>query len=1401
MLENTTTIPSLRKASPAAAAVGVLLGTLALAGAPSASAAPVIHPSGGGYLAVAASSQYSAAFPPAAAFDRDVAGVSRGTSLSPDFDWAISGTGPAYLRFELAQIQSVTSIFYAQRTGNIAAWDKVDRISIWTGTSAPFAPADPGVLPHAIIPVTNRQSAIWTEYALPSVLTGRYFLFKLEQTPAVGGNIGASELRLGAAPPDISAPALAYISPSPGAAVPILNAIEVGFSEPVGGLDASDLLINNVPAESVVPLTPSQFLFTFQPAATGAVNVAWAANHGIRDISSHSNLFAGSGWSYAVHPQAGAGSIYISEFLASNSGDLADSLQDELGNAPDWIEIHNASDVVANLTGWFLTDDAQRLSRWKFPPVLIPANGYLVVFASDRNTNVSGRLHTNFKLSAGGGYLALANSATNVISEFSAYPQQQADVSYGRDRLNPDLIGYFTNPTPGSPNAAQGAGFCPPVEFSHSSGTFVNAFSVSLSVPDPAAKIRYVLVTNNVPQGSNAVLNIPTTNSLLYTGPITVSNTMQVRARAFPTTGGLFPGPPGTESFVRLSAGAAQFTSDIPIILLDNIGGGLIPASRDQNAIVMVFEPVSGVASMTNPPSLVTRAGINIRGLSTAGFPKSSFAVEAWDEFNDDRDVRFCGMPAESDWVLYAPNQFDIPLIHNPLMHQLSRDIGRYASRTRFAEVFVNQSGGNVMFFPPAGGNYNGVYVVEEKIKRGKDRVDVDKLEPGVTAFPEVTGGYIFKNDAVDPDEVRFFAGGLSNSFQVYVEPPGPEMVSPLRSAQNQFFTNRLNTFYAALNAANWTNPITGYAQYFDVDAGIDHHLLNVLALNADAFRISGYAHIPRNGKITMGPIWDFDRALGTSRVEERPFNPRSWRGINYDGNTDFFNASIFFNNAWYRRLFRDPDFWQRYVDRYQDLRSDLWSTNRILALVDTLANEVRAAQPREVARWGGSVGSDTSPRQGLHSANGYSHDFGAGSYQSEIDFLKRWLLDRMEFIDTNFLARPNMQSGAGLLSNTVVLTITGPSVPGSVVYYTTNGVDPRSAGGGISPSARVYGSPITLARNSRIMVRARNTAHRNLTGLHNPPLTTPWSGLVAKTIVVQPIPLAVTEIMYHPPDAPIGNTNDADNFEFIELRNVGAGACNLAGVRFTNGIQFTFQSTNAVTNLGPGDFLVLVKNRTAFLSRYPQVTNIAGQYTGSLDNSGERLRLEGAVGETIADFRFGDDWLPMTDGNGFSLVARNEAAVPAGDIGKAAWRSSSAAGGSPGEADPVPADSDSDGLPDTWEMENELDHLSDEGFDGRDGDPDGDGMSNWQEFIAGTLASNPASRLMVSSSIAGEHVILSFSATAGRSYSLQQRVTLESEWQFAQDFPASGEHRVLTITNALSDGTRFYRVVTPGKP
>jgi len=1109
-------------------------------------------------------------------------------------------------------------------------------------------------------------------------------------------NLDSSDLVIDAelrATLDETPPIIVARSPAPGT-VSELAAIQVNFSEDVAGVDAADLLINNQPATNVLAISPSIYTWEFSQPPTGTVNVAFADGHGITDVSAQSNAFAGSTWSYTLNTNIMLPQFFITEFMANNSGDGVNGIRDEDGDSSDWIEIYNSQGTPGNIGGWFLTDTTNNLTKWRFPNgATVPANGYLIVWASGKNrTNNLARPHANFQLNTTGEYLGLLNPMTNVISEFyPTYPTQRVDVSYGRDRVNPSIVGFYTTPTPGSNNVTSGSGFAPEVQFSRAGGSFAGSFQLALSVEDTNSEIRYTLV--NSAQSFATATNIPTQASTLYTGPITVNDTVQVRARAFKTNGNFFPGPVRTECYLALGSGASNFVSTLPIIVLHTIGttsmSGGYP-TPDNSIIFACFDNDSGTATLNGPPQMIKRAGVNLRGSSTQGFPKPSFAVELWDEFNEDEEESVAGLPKESDWVLYSPNQFDLSMMHNPIMHQVARDMGYYSSRTRFVEVFfrngtgpltanTNQTGANM-------GDYYGIFVLEEKVKRDGNRVDIDELQVQNTNAPSVTGGYLLKVDRTDANERTFSGGSMTINYQ---DPDGLEMVTPVRAAQANYIKSYLDTMYAGLQGTALTN-IAGpnhYSNFIDLDDTLDLHIVNVLVMNADGYRLSGYMYKPRNGKLVMGPLWDVDRGLGTSRGDQRTFHPRAWQSHDAsscggtDYGTDFFGGSLVNTWVWLNRLFTDVDFWQMWVDRYQQWRLTVLDTNNIGAMVDEFAAQIIPAQPRESRRWGGNGASNTDPRNGtVQNCTGqYSHNF-PGTYQGEVDFQKRWLFDHINFMDTNLLNRPALSARGGQVPLGTLVTLTDTSgKTNTAIYYTLDGSDPRGFQGTTNPAAILYSGPITIADNVRIRARAVNANHRNLTGTlpsgsRNPIVSTPWSGDVAETYYLTIPPLVISELMYHPaPPASVNDTNDADNFEYVELMNVGSNTLNLAGFRFTNGIEFTFTASNAVTVLGPGERVLIVKHLAAFTSRYGAPSNVAGVYDGNLDNAGERLTLVGPRLEPILDFVYSDDWYPVSDGFGFSLVIVDPYA-PLDTWGtRANWRVSSLEFGSPGAEDPPP--------------------------------------------------------------------------------------------------------------------------------
>ena len=176
------------------------------------------------------------------------------------------------------------------------------------------------------------------------------------------------------------------------------------------------------------------------------------------------------------------------------------------------------------------------------------------------------------------------------------------------------------------------------------------------------------------------------------------------------------------------------------------------------------------------------------------------------------------------------------------------------------------------------------------------------------------------------------------------------------------------------------------------------------------------------------------------------------------------------------------------------------------MQVAEGMFDQLREAEPRERTRW------RRYPRSGIQSTNGYTFDFGPREYDSELRFMRQWFSDRLTFIDTNLLSRPIFEPDVpgepdvpvshpgGEVAGRFVLKIS--ATPGSTIYYTLDGTDPRATGGStnavsasLSASARKYTGPILIDANTRLVARAYNPGHNNLTGKSNPPISSHWSG------------------------------------------------------------------------------------------------------------------------------------------------------------------------------------------------------------------------------------------------------------------------------------------------------------------
>ena len=575
-----------------------------------------------------------------------------------------------------------------------------------------------------------------------------------------------------------------------------------------------------------------------------------------------------------------------------------------------------------------------------------------------------------------------------------------------------------------------------PPQFSKTGGVYSVTFNVELKTKTTNAVIRYTI------DGSE-----PTESSPVYSSPVEIRQSTLLRAVSFAP--GLAPSIAATEAYNLLDDDLANFTSNLPIIIINAFNQPL--SYTDFVPMSARFINVSkDRASISGPADFDGWADVKRRGYTSLRFPKMSLTVKTRDDEGDKFQTSIFGLPSESDWVFYAP-YVDKALIRDALGYELSNAMGRYAPRTRFAEVFIHRFGPRLSYR-----DYAGVYMLAEKIKRDKNRVNIAKLGTNDNSEPNISGGYIFKRDhgAMSSGGGRGFGGPPRASDDgvgfmtprglhlFYVEPKEEE----LTDAQRNWVTRYFSEFDRALYGGNFADPVNGYAKYLDVDAFIDHFWLAEVTKNVDAFRYSAFLHKPRGGKITMGPAWDWNLSFGNADY--------------YDG---YETSGWYYENlrdteiSWIYRLRQDPEFMQRLTDRWGELRAGVFAPERVLGRVDEMRAQLQEAQVRNFQKWQ-IMGRSIKPNY-----------YVGPTFDAEINWMKVWIKDRIAWLDRQFPAMPKLSEKPGQVAPGTKVKMTGAGD----IYYTLDGSDPRVRGGGKAKSAKKYDGPISVDGETRIFARA----------------------------------------------------------------------------------------------------------------------------------------------------------------------------------------------------------------------------------------------------------------------------------------------------------------------------------------
>ncbi|MES2515718.1 MAG: CotH kinase family protein [Bacteroidota bacterium] len=415
--------------------------------------------------------------------------------------------------------------------------------------------------------------------------------------------------------------------------------------------------------------------------------------------------------------------------------------------------------------------------------------------------------------------------------------------------------------------------------------------------------------------------------------------------------------------------------SDLPIVMINTFSQTIVNEPKIDAGMKIIYNG-PGVTNYTTdlPNAYNNNIGIEIRGSSSSGFPQKSYGLETRDVNNLDNDTILLGMPAEHDWILYAPYD-DKTCIRNVLSYDIANKTGHYASRTQFCELLIN-------------GQYQGIYVLMEKVKRDNNRVDVSKLLPTDISGDQLTGGYIIKVDRDDGPNTYWTSSynaddGTPVNF-VYVYPNATD-IAPQQKAYIQAY---IDTVEDVLASPTFSNPVTGYRKYIGVTTFIDYFLLNELSKNVDGYRLSTFFHkdkYSQGGKLHAGPAWDYNIAWwNADYCQAELYTGWAWnQGTVCPGGWQ--------NNFWWRRLLEDPGYTAELKCRWNELRLTTLSIPVLNNYIDSVAGHLNQAQARHFDLW---------PILGVYTWPNPSPI--ATSYAGEITALKNWILNRITWMDSN---------------------------------------------------------------------------------------------------------------------------------------------------------------------------------------------------------------------------------------------------------------------------------------------------------------------------------------------------------------------------------------------------------------
>ncbi len=394
------------------------------------------------------------------------------------------------------------------------------------------------------------------------------------------------------------------------------------------------------------------------------------------------------------------------------------------------------------------------------------------------------------------------------------------------------------------------------------------------------------------------------------------------------------------------------------------------------------------------------RISIEYRGTSSLLFPKKSYSIETQDSIGDNNNVSLLGMPIENDWILYAPYG-DRSFIRNALTYYLYDKMGYYSPKFRFCELLLNNE-------------YMGIYLLIEKIKRDKHRIDIEEMNIDDINLEDISGGYIIQVDRSSDNKNKYWSSSFNSisGDSIYFQYIYPKWDN-INNAQKSYVQELIYNFESAIINNNSLDFHDIYDNLINVESFIDYFIISELSKNIDAYRFSTYLyknHDDIDKRIHIGPVWDFNWAYGNSTYCEADIIS------GWEVNT----PCGLYNPLWYSVLTKDTLFNDLLKCRWNSLRMNILDEDNISFFIDSLSINYREGFERDFSRW----------KRKKHTEH----------YQQIIN-LKEWINKRIEWLDNNILGTCQSENQiidepANLIMITDILGRKTEEKPNIVLFY-----------------------------------------------------------------------------------------------------------------------------------------------------------------------------------------------------------------------------------------------------------------------------------------------------------------------------------------------------------------------------